>query len=312
MMSDNHQHSIKIPPQLAERAAPVPSAAASPPAATPNDPFDHQIAGHAGQIVGLPNGILAKICPQKEVDFYNQVYTSDRPDLVRLRSIMPKYFGAGMLTSDVNTSFGAEAPTSTPTVHLENLLDTFIHPSVADIKIGTRLYGDEADDAKRQRMEEQARTTTSGETGLRICGMKVYDPVKKEYMTHDRKFGRALSAKELPSGVRTFFSIPSTKELVPAGTLRAVAAKLSALIETFQAASVRVYGASALLVYEGDQAEIRIIDFAHSHVEPMENGPDSGALFGLRNLLNIIQNLLEGEDSSSREQSELGSDLLAK
>lgn len=42
-----------------------------------------------------------------------------------------------------------------------------------DIKLGNRLYADDADEAKKARMIEKARTTTSGTMAVRISGMEV-------------------------------------------------------------------------------------------------------------------------------------------
>ncbi|KND01030.1 uncharacterized protein SPPG_04123 [Spizellomyces punctatus DAOM BR117] len=286
------RHSIEIPPELSSRAPSVPSPSTDVTTSQAYAPFDHQIAGHAGQIFGLAGGLLAKVCPQKEVDFYKAVFASDREDLVEFRKSVPQFAGSGDLAADA--SLNGEA-VGNPTVHLENLLAPYTHPSVADIKIGTRLYGDEADEAKKARMEEQARTTTSGKTGLRICGMKVYDPYTSNYLTHDRKYGRSLSAEEIHLGIRTFFTIPSSATLVPTATLTALREKLTILLHRLETARVRLYGASILLIYEGSDVDARIIDFAHSHVESEQAGPDEGAVFGVRNLLQSIEKLLQME-----------------
>lgn len=42
-----------------------------------------------------------------------------------------------------------------------------------DIKLGKRLYDDDASDVKKAHMIEQSRKTTSGILGLRICGATV-------------------------------------------------------------------------------------------------------------------------------------------
>jgi hypothetical protein len=58
-------------------------------------------------------------------------------------------------------------------VILEDLLRHIKSPCVMDVKIGRRLYDDDATQEKRQKMEEQTLKTTSGSVGLRICGLKV-------------------------------------------------------------------------------------------------------------------------------------------
>ena len=42
-----------------------------------------------------------------------------------------------------------------------------------DVKIGTVLYAEDATPEKKKRMEEQAKTTTTWETGIRLTGCQV-------------------------------------------------------------------------------------------------------------------------------------------
>lgn len=56
---------------------------------------------------------------------------------------------------------------------LENLTYRFLRPNVLDIKLGTQLYDDNADEAKKARMIESSLATTSSSTGMRITGFQV-------------------------------------------------------------------------------------------------------------------------------------------
>lgn len=56
---------------------------------------------------------------------------------------------------------------------MENLAHAFTRPSVLDVKIGTVLYSEDATEEKKKRMEEQAKTTTTWETGVRLTGCQV-------------------------------------------------------------------------------------------------------------------------------------------
>jgi hypothetical protein len=58
-------------------------------------------------------------------------------------------------------------------VVLENLSHGFTHASVLDAKLGTMLHEPSAAPEKRERMEKQARETTTRETGLRLTGCQV-------------------------------------------------------------------------------------------------------------------------------------------
>ncbi|KAJ3244772.1 hypothetical protein HK104_008009, partial [Borealophlyctis nickersoniae] len=181
-----------------------------PPADAATVVYSHQVAGHVGQIIVLDDGVLAKQCVQKEVDFYEAVQDAK---FTPLRRFLPTYHGHATLSVAGKPSL---------VVRLENLLAGFTSPSVADVKIGTRLYGSEATDAKRARMEEQARITTSGECGLRICGMKIHDPLTNTITTHTKPYGRSLTPSTLPSGFRTFFTVPSTNTLVNPRVISAI------------------------------------------------------------------------------------------
>lgn len=56
---------------------------------------------------------------------------------------------------------------------LENVTYGFRKPNVMDIKLGTVLYDDYADEAKRQRSLASAKNTTSLESGIRLSGFQV-------------------------------------------------------------------------------------------------------------------------------------------
>ena len=56
---------------------------------------------------------------------------------------------------------------------LENVSATFIKPCILDIKLGTALYDDSANEDKKERMIKAARETTSLETGVRLTGFMV-------------------------------------------------------------------------------------------------------------------------------------------
>ena len=56
---------------------------------------------------------------------------------------------------------------------LENLSHRFSKPNILDIKLGTKLFDDEASEEKKARMIQKAKDTTSLETGMRLTGFQV-------------------------------------------------------------------------------------------------------------------------------------------
>uniref|UniRef100_V5EFE5 Kinase n=1 Tax=Kalmanozyma brasiliensis (strain GHG001) TaxID=1365824 RepID=V5EFE5_KALBG len=67
------------------------------------------------------------------------------------------------------TNAGDEAPR----VVMENLTYGYEKPNVCDIKLGTQLWDEDANEEKRQRMDKAAANTTSGSHGIRLTGWQV-------------------------------------------------------------------------------------------------------------------------------------------
>ncbi|TPX35433.1 hypothetical protein SmJEL517_g02123 [Synchytrium microbalum] len=247
--------------------------------------FEHQVAGH-DQIVYVEAGKLAKPCSSIEVQFYEQAQNT------KLKAWMPKYFGTIPYQSP-NESTQHKPHEFTRYVVLENLVEPYIKPCIADIKVGTRLYGEDATSAKKERMEYQAQNTTSGSTGLRICGIKVYDETLGNFTSHDKSLGRSLTPDTIIDGLRVFLP---TK--VYSSVLDVLLASLRAIRQDLSESTARIYASSVLLLYEGSTdhqmgPRVRLIDFAHAHFEPEGAGPDQGALFGLDNLCRLIEKLIQ-------------------
>ena len=49
----------------------------------------------------------------------------------------------------------------------------FEYPSILDLKMGTRTYGDDETDAKKMRKRQRAANSTSKLLGVRLHGMQV-------------------------------------------------------------------------------------------------------------------------------------------
>ena len=56
---------------------------------------------------------------------------------------------------------------------MENLMHGFRKPNILDMKLGTVLYDEDALPDKKERMQNAARRTTSGETGVCLTGFQV-------------------------------------------------------------------------------------------------------------------------------------------
>ncbi|KAG9003916.1 hypothetical protein FRB94_002761 [Tulasnella sp. JGI-2019a] len=126
-----------------------------------------------------------------------------------------------------------------------------------DVKLGTILYDESANEAKRLRMIEKARETTSFESGVRLVGFQVHDPSTGVVVITPKDYGRALKVSELPQGMTKFF---------PSGYMKdksLMIAAIDGLIDQVQQIKtalgrieMRMAGGSILLVWEGDEAAL--------------------------------------------------------
>ena len=150
-------------------------------------------------------------------------------------------------------------------------------PCVLDVKLGARLWDDDAPLAKRQKLDEVSNSSTSGSLGFRVAGMKVwvgdeataseekYCELKDGFKAYNKFYGRNLTKDNVNGAFETFLGG------VQGGKLKGKHAK--SLIERFtrelesiefalQNEESRMYSASILMVYEGDDAALeRALEF---------------------------------------------------
>ncbi|KAE8133326.1 inositol polyphosphate kinase-domain-containing protein [Aspergillus pseudotamarii] len=171
---------------------------------------------------------------------------------------------------------------------LENVACGFKRPNVLDVKLGARLWADDAPLAKRTKLDNVSKETTSSSLGFRIAGMKVWtgingendeggktDPyatkyegsegVKGEviekdgYRRYDKWYGRSFSDKNVKEGFETFLagakagSVDRSKLIA-----RRLADELKNLQEVLESEESRMYSSSVLIVYEGDPEAMEI------------------------------------------------------
>ncbi|KAJ3197263.1 hypothetical protein HK101_005035 [Irineochytrium annulatum] len=161
--------------------------------------YPHQVAGHQQSLYRVSESAVLKETSAVEVAFYNAaVHTPLLPFIPRR---LPEV--------DVQR----DKARKTHRICMEDLLRGFMYPCVIDVKIGSRLYGDDADEAKKARMEHQSRTTTSGSNAIRICGMKA----------------------------------------IPRGVVKCILEKLDELVKAVETSHCRLYSCSVLVAYDGSK-----------------------------------------------------------
>jgi len=268
-------------------------------------PLKHQVAGHfygkwktkLGLLQRCSTGDVLKPLIDKrrgprEQRFYLDVFSDEAPENLRaLRSFLPTLLG----TYEFN---------GINYLMLENIIQTFDHPCVADIKIGRITYDCEATEEKIARSIRKYPPVS--DTGFQLLGWQVYRPTDNLYEYHDKVFGRSLTKEELIHAIAHFYGAPMSDYRK---VVRLVLEHLTALEHTMtEQHGLILIASSLLIVYEGEQAkendqhhhstkvDVRLVDFAHAFKQEEgvnANRPDENFLFGLRNYIDCLRKLLD-------------------
>ncbi|KAE8149151.1 inositol polyphosphate kinase-domain-containing protein [Aspergillus avenaceus] len=283
--------------------------------------FDHAAAGHEGVRCTTSGSFIAKPCTPAEVSFYEScalhpafiefiptyigtLTSADEQQPFALASLQQ---GATILpssdTSEVATATptsGTDVPQESTTkeeewvpsggkkidtelsIVLENVASGFKRPNVVDVKLGARLWADDAPLSKRAKLDTVSKDTTSSSLGYRIAGMKVWtgvngendegsktDPyaikyegaegakgevIEKEgYRRYDKWYGRSFTDENIKEGFETFLAgakagATDRSKLIA----RRLADQLKLLQQVLESEESRMYSSSILVVYEGD------------------------------------------------------------
>lgn len=165
---------------------------------------------------------------------------------------------------------------------LENIACGFRRPNVLDVKLGARLWADDAPPAKRNKLDAVSKETTSSVLGYRIAGMKVWtgkngetdegthtDPYATKYegaegakgeviekdgfRRYDKWYGRSFNEGNVKQGFETFLAGAKAGKVDRSKLIAGRLAKeLKNIQEVLEAEESRMYSASVLVVYEGD------------------------------------------------------------
>ena len=245
-------------------------------------------------VLSDPSGeLVIKPCKQSEIDFYES--TSAHPAIlphipnflgtITLGSdnMKAQVAGALVLPGETNEDAPAGSGIGSTTVIandwapsnggkiqtelavvLENVAHGFEKPNILDVKLGARLWADDAPASKRAKLDKVASETTSGSLGFRIAGMKTYQGTPSDatdrgtsggYKVFDKMYGRSFDSSNVDEGFGDYFLL--SKEERARGPIRKVIRRFISDLEEMQdvieRGESRMYSASLLFVYEGDR-----------------------------------------------------------
>ncbi|CCO31620.1 hypothetical protein BN14_05667 [Rhizoctonia solani AG-1 IB] len=219
-------------------------------------PLERQVGGHKGVQQSGEGDLIMKPCLPAERDFYQAIAADER--LAALRPHVARFYGTLRLEGQVNAE-------SAPGGELDaNQLREVLakgasepdpgkdeKPNILDIKLGTILYDETANEEKRLRMEKAAKDSTSFETGVRLTGFSVYDPSNLSYIVTPKEYGKTIKIEQLPEGIARFFPETVPREAL-LRVLGIVHDKLVEIQQAFAEIEIRMVGGSVLVVWEGD------------------------------------------------------------
>ncbi|KAL8657339.1 MAG: hypothetical protein Q9226_002013 [Calogaya cf. arnoldii] len=284
--------------------------------------FDNVAAGHDGVLSDPSGAVVIKPCSQTEVDFY---HSTARDEHSHFATFIPTFMGTLELNSEsdpaaavartaiLNPTEAGQSITESPhtiphapvveeawapsnggriktdlAIVLENIAAPFQKPNILDVKLGARLWDDNAPPAKRTKLDKVAEETTSKSLGFRIAGMRTWQGAaaaagsngisKHGYRLYDKNYGRTLTTKTIRQGFEDFFLLKRGGAIGRKSPLRVVVMRfledLKELKSALENEESRMYSASLLFVYEGNRDAL--VDALAREREEPANGINGG------------------------------------
>ncbi|ODA81097.1 hypothetical protein RJ55_04060 [Drechmeria coniospora] len=147
-------------------------------------------------------------------------------------------------------------------VVLENATYGFKKANILDVKLGVRLWADDAPREKKARFDKISSETTHGNLGFRIAGMRVYrgsddssDLDEEDYKIYDKDYGRlSVTEDNVMREFRKFIfnKTAGVDDELGKGICDAFARDLARVRDVMSRHESRMYSSSLLFVFEGD------------------------------------------------------------
>jgi 1D-myo-inositol-tetrakisphosphate 5-kinase/inositol-polyphosphate multikinase len=165
---------------------------------------------------------------------------------------------------------------------LGNAAHGYVKPNILDVKLGVRLWADDARQEKKIRFEKVTAETTHRDLGFRIAGMRVWqghgvvgeDIDEEGYKIYDKDYGRlCIRSDNIVDAFRDFIFSKSAGIDEELGKLvcQAFHADVAKIQEVLESQESRMYSASLLFVFEGDGVALRTaMEEASKPLRPVE------------------------------------------
>lgn len=267
--------------------------------------YQHAVAGHDGTLCDVDGELFIKPCTPAEINFYESSIAS-HPGFAEY---MPTYLGTLSLDEEQDNFEEAsaaliakrtipEAVVSTKSskkivtnqaVVLENAAHGFVKPNILDVKLGVRLWADDAHPEKKARFDKVTEETTHKHFGFRIAGMRVWqgegakgeDIDQDGYKIFDKNYGRfSISKENIHDAFKHFIFTESAgiDDELARLVVQAFQADVKRIQEVLEGQESRMFSASLLFVFEGDGKALRLaMEEASRSPSTLHNGDTSGS-----------------------------------
>jgi len=198
----------------------------------------------------LNDSQVCKPLNQREAEFYQNIPKT-------LLEHVPVFLGTVNIQNNEKES-SREGCSSSEYIVLEDLTKGFNKPCILDLKMGTRMYGDFATEAKRKSQRKKSKRSTSLKLGIRFCGSQRFSYSQRGFETIDKYVGRNADEEELKILLKKFFTCRgSLKSEVIDDVMKNVSKIRQKLIDLQE---YRFYSSSLLIIYEGEDEQRQSFD----------------------------------------------------
>lgn len=221
--------------------------------------------------------------------------------------------------------------TTDKAIVLESASYGFRRPNILDVKLGVRLWADDAPEEKRIRLDQVTAESTHKDLGCRIAGMRVWqghaakgEGIDQEgYKTYDKNYGKYSVKKDnIHKAFKNFIfnTEAGINEDLGKYVGQALLADVTHIQSILESHENRFFSSSLLFVFEGDGEALRAaIDESSQPSQSIDDceddelvkpkicsvklidfahaewtpgrGPDENTLIGVRNVANILNDI---------------------